>query len=233
VATDPVANVKQMSCDSSTYVFGYYGVNNNGTLYYNPALPAGLNLFPVGAKLVYSRASLAAHYGVNMRATLLFIDQWVNGMSILVQENGKNAFSFTYQMEGIAGEYLCGLNYDDHLDVMDGWFAHTASSITDLTVRASNDYYAWGIKEVILHVLICHTSCSSCSGPTISDCTACPTNQMVSGGYCVCNSTAGYYNSSGTCTNNCSTKYRDPYTRACVTTCSWPYAFGYNNSGTL
>lgn len=228
-----MANVNQMSCTSSAYVFGYYGYNNNGTVYYNNALSAGLNLFPVGAKLVYNKASLVAHYGIHLRATLLFIDQWVNGMSILVQENGKNAFSFTYQMEGIAGEYLCGLNYDDHLDVMDNWFTHTGSSITNLVIKASTDYYAWGIKELTINVLKCHSSCSSCSGSTISDCTGCPANQMVVGGYCVCNSTGGYYNLSNACTTDCMTKYRDPFTYACVTTCSWPFAFGYNNNGTL
>ena len=235
VGGPPVNNVNQSLCSSATYIFGYYGYHNNGTVYWDPTLSLGMgvSLFPVGAQLVYNQVNLASHYGIHLRATLLFIDQWVNGMAILVQENNTNAFSFNYQMEGIAGEYLCGLNYDDHLDVMDDWFAHTASSINNLIIKASIDYYAWGIKELIIHVMICDPSCSSCSGPTNSDCTACPANQMVVGGYCVCNSTAGYYNLSNVCTTNCTTLYRNPFTYACVTTCSWPFAFGYNNNGTL
>lgn len=93
-----------MSCTSSAYVLGYYGYNNKGNPYYDSSItPEGKNLFPAGASVKYNKGSLAAHYGVHLRATILFIDQWKNGLSILVQENGKNGFSFTYQMEGIAG----------------------------------------------------------------------------------------------------------------------------------
>ena len=56
---------------------------------------------------------------------------------------------------------------------------------------------------------------------------------MVANGICVCNSTAGYYNLSGTCTTDCTTLYRNPFTYTCVSTCSWPYAFGFNNNSVL
>jgi len=85
------------------------------------------------------------HYGIHFRATLLFIDQWTNGMTILFQEGGYNRFSFTYQMGGITGEYLCGLNYHDHIDVVDDWYQHTSSS-TILKIFATTDGFAWGIK---------------------------------------------------------------------------------------
>lgn len=49
-------------------------------------------------------------------------------------------------MEGIAGEYLCGLNYDDHMDVVDNWFPHTDSAITNLMIMATTKQFAWGIK---------------------------------------------------------------------------------------
>ena len=75
--------VDQMSCQSSNYVFGYYGYNNNGTPYYDSGKTPGLNLFPDDAALVYNMGSLAAHYGVHIRATLLFIDQWTNKMAII------------------------------------------------------------------------------------------------------------------------------------------------------
>jgi hypothetical protein len=229
----PLSGVNQMSCTSGAYVFGYYGLNNKGNPYFNSGLPEGQNLFPSDAKLVYNRASVAAHYGIHIRATLLFIDQWTNGLSILVQENSNNAFEFTYQMEGIAGEYLCGLNYDDHLDVLDNWFPHNSASITNLIIKASTASYAWGIKELLLHVMVCDPSCSACSGPTSADCVSCPANQAVSSGVCVCNTASNYYNLSGTCTTNCGSLYRNPSTFSCVSTCSWPYAFGYNNSGTF
>lgn len=48
-------------------------------------------------------------------------------------------------MGGITGEYLCGLNYHDHIDVVDDWYQHTSSS-TILKIFATTDGFAWGIK---------------------------------------------------------------------------------------
>jgi hypothetical protein len=117
------------------------------------------------------------------------------------------------------------------MDVVDDWFTHTNTAITDLKIKANTLKYAWGIKELIIHALICDISCSSCSGPTSSDCTACPVHQVVVNGVCVCDSANDYYATpAGTCTQDCGTLYRNPYTYSCVTACSWPYAFGYHNS---
>ena len=80
-------------CNAANYVFGYYGYNLVGLSYYSSLLTLGANLFPSGATLSYSNSGIAsAHYGVHLRATLLFIDQWTNGMSILFQEGGLNRF---------------------------------------------------------------------------------------------------------------------------------------------
>lgn len=125
------------------------------------------------------------------------------------------------------------MNYDDHFDVIDDWFKHTSSSISSLTIKANTQKFAWGIKEILIHVMICHTSCSSCRGPTSADCLTCPTNQILVNGICVCDSPNGYFNLTGTgCTTNCGTLYQNPYTYTCVSSCSWPYAFGYKNGTT-
>lgn len=87
-----------MSCLSSQYVFGYYGYNNNATPAYTSSSTMGISLFPDDAALIYNQASLSAHYGIHIRATLLFIDQWTNNMAILVTEGGLNRFQFQYQM---------------------------------------------------------------------------------------------------------------------------------------
>lgn len=81
--------------------------------------------------------------------------------------------------------------------------------------------------------MICDTSCTSCKGPTASDCTGCPTNRVVVNGVCVCDSANGWFDNAGNCTNNCGTLYQNPVTYSCVTTCSWPNAFGYNNASKL
>lgn len=82
----------------------------------------------------------------------------------------------------------------------------------------------------MIRLLVCHSSCSTCTGPSIADCTSCPANQIVSNNICVCNSTAGFYNNSGVCSTSCGTLFKNNYTFACESTCTWPYAFSYNGS---
>lgn len=110
---------------------------------------------------------------------------------------------------------------------MDDWFPHTASSISNLVIKAATPGYAWGIKEIRMLIMKCHASCASCDGPTIDDCITCPTNQILVEGICKCDSPNGYFNLTGTCVNNCGTRYENPYIYECVTSCTWPYAFGY------
>jgi len=80
-----------------------------------------------------------------------------------------------------------------------------------------------------MHVLVCHSSCSSCSGPLISNCLTCPVNQMIVNNVCVCNSTAGYFNLSGVCTTNCGSLYQNALLYTCVSSCSFPNSFIYNS----
>jgi len=72
-------------------------VNNLNNAYYssaggNPGV--GGSWFPAGATLTYNKASgvTVSHYGIRVRATILFIDEWRNGMTILFQEAGFNRF---------------------------------------------------------------------------------------------------------------------------------------------
>jgi hypothetical protein len=131
-------------------------------------------------------------------------------------------------MEGAVGEYFCGHNYYDYHDVVDNWFTHSGSSIV-LNIYSAYSGYAWGIKDMIMNLLKCHTSCTTCSGPLISNCLSCPTNQKVVNSYCVCDSGLGYYNLSGLCTQNCTTLYKNALLYSCVSSCAFPNSFIYNN----
>lgn len=106
VGSAPIAGVDQGLCQSSNYVFGYYGYYNEHVYSTTLGLTYGTNMFPSGAKLTYTNNaafSSTDHYAVHFRATLLFIDDWTNGMSILFTEGGYNRFQFDYQMEGVPG----------------------------------------------------------------------------------------------------------------------------------
>lgn len=63
------------TCSTANYVFGYYGYNLFGQSYYSASVTAGQSHFPSTAALKYNKASVTqAHYGIRIRATLLFID---------------------------------------------------------------------------------------------------------------------------------------------------------------
>lgn len=85
IGSPPVTGVDQRNCSKNTYVFGYYGYNNKGLSYYSSGLAEGINLFPDGAAIKYNKAVSTAHYGIHLRGTLLFIDDWKNGLKILFQ----------------------------------------------------------------------------------------------------------------------------------------------------
>ena len=102
VATTLTVGVDQGACTSSEYVFGYWGYYNS-LVYSSPQAGVSLSnsMFPSSASLTYSNPTAftsTSHYGVHFRATLLFIDDWTNGMSILFTEGGYNRYQFDYQM---------------------------------------------------------------------------------------------------------------------------------------
>ena len=55
-------------------------------------------------------------------------------------------------------------------------------------------YPEWGIKDIIVTTLACHSQCSRCKGPLATDCLVCnDTNRRFVNNSCLCNTTNGYY----------------------------------------
>ena len=84
----------------------------------------------------------------------------------------------------------------------------------------------WGIKDIVVGLLICDPSCVECDGPSTSDCTQCGANQVAENDDCVCDSGTGflatnYFNDTdGVCKTTCSGGYyADPLTHACEADC--------------
>lgn len=202
------------NCASGNYVFGYYGYDGN----YN-------SLFGTASlKYVTTNTLLGTkHYGVHFRAKFLFIDDWVNNMIVTFEENGIMVYQYKYYMQFIIGEYLCGRAPHDHHEIIDFTFPHNRTNNIDLTISVPYSGFQWGIRDVVVGLLLCDTSCNSCKGPTQFDCLTCGSNQVVVNGDCVCDISAGYYNDSNngytcrlTCANNW---YMNPYTRTCTSSC--------------
>lgn len=133
-------------------------------------------------------------------------------------------------MEEVRGEYLCGLNYHDHIAVVDFWFAHNTSTV-NLQISVSTSTNSWGIKDVLIEELLCDPSCNTCSGPGSTDCTQCKTltNEVLVDNDCVCDILNGWYLDGVACTQTCpGTKFKDNSTRSCVSACIFPTMFHYN-----
>jgi len=104
----------------------------------------------------------------------------------------------------------------------------------------------WGIKDAIFSVLKCHSDCSTCSGPSATECLKCTNNhKIIKNGSCVCDSANNYFWSIGStsaCMVGCpicnsiygneSTNcyYKDYDRNKCVnpplTNCSYPNIYG-------
>ena len=98
---NPYWNVTQGSCSNADYVFGYYGYYNKNVYPAGLSYSYGQSMFPSMATLFYTNPTAFSgvdHYAVNFRATILFIDDWSNGLSIIFSEGGSTRFLATFQM---------------------------------------------------------------------------------------------------------------------------------------
>ena len=103
-----------------------------------------------------------------------------------------------------------------------------------LKIYSAATGYAWGIRDIIIKVLKCDSSCATCNGSSSSNCLTCvDTTKTAVSGVCVCNFASGYFlNSSNACTQSCSPLIENNLTYQCVSSCSFPNYFIFTNSDT-
>ena len=200
-------------CPSGDYKIGYYGYTSSSQSNFGKAK----------IKYEITQAQIDAvhsnHYGFHFKATLLFIDFWPNGIKMNFRSNGQGVHTYVYDMEDIIGEELCGRSFHDHHEVVEFTFLHTdLPEDVYIEIECTDLGYQWGIKDVVVGLLICDSFCEQCTGPGTAECTSCPANQILEGSDCVCDSDSGYYNDTdGTCKTNCSGGYyADSITHSCV-----------------
>lgn len=147
-------------------------------------------------------------------------------MSVIFSAGGQQVFSYDYSMEEIIGVYACERNFYDHEDVVDFVFPHTIDSL-DISIDTTHVRTPWTIKEVVIQKLLCHSTCTTCTGPTENDCDGCGANQAIFDGQCDCDVDTLYFNNSGTCSLTCTSgTYKNIVQRACTSDCTdFPYIF--------
>jgi hypothetical protein len=141
----------------------------------------------------------SAHYGVKATMKFLKIDSWDSSDWVDVYLGGavKERITST-NADGPNDE--CGLSsssffsgnvpYNEKIFFLtESHSPHTTGSveikfISNFDEDLTNE--SWGVREIFVYLSMCDTSCSSCSGPSSNQCSACQVNAQFSGGTCTC-----------------------------------------------
>lgn len=78
------------------------------------------------------------------------------------------------------------------------YFYQPTTNYVTFYVGSNSDLYGtypqWGIKDIVVTVLACHSVCATCTGPLQTDCLTCSdTTRRVVNNTCTCNTASGYY----------------------------------------
>lgn len=57
------------------------------------------------------------------------------------------------------------------------------NSIKSPVSNSTGFYYYWGLKDLVITILKCHSSCGRCSGPSSTECLTCAsaTKEVING----------------------------------------------------
>jgi hypothetical protein len=219
--------------------------------------------FSTSNEFYYASPSIATpnYYAIALKVRVLFIDQWDSSAGLYFRLGSTTAYPFfvyNYNNYGAVGEMQCGTNANDYLITINAKASVTPTGTQSWTIyanpimnpvqNASGFYYYWGLHDAVFTVLQCHSSCSTCTGPSSTECKACADSQKeVVNGQCLCKSSSNYYYAYGAaptaaCLTGCpictyspgnpspNCYYRDDVLRMCVNpptvNCSAPYLYG-------
>ena len=97
---------------------------------------------------------------------MLFIDEWTDGLKVYFLANGVGVYTHVYSLETIIGEQKCGRSFHDHHEFIEFTFEHTnLTEDVEIVISCPHEGYQWGIKDVVVGLLTCHSTCTECTGP--------------------------------------------------------------------
>lgn len=160
-------------------------------------------------------SGLAAHFRARVTFFFVKVDSW-NGESVLVYQDGSSvATSLTFSAtEDSSVMKLCGNSgSSEAIRPVDLVFLHSSSSLTlkiTTSLAGAASAASWGIYQLTVSIDTCNSVyCTSCSGPTASDCLSCISGLFLqAAGPSTCESLCpdGFYSDSSTNTcPNCNT----------------------------
>ena len=138
------------------------------------------------------------HYQLAYHFNFFKIDSW-DGESLLVEVDDmirtKIAYSKTFDTE--YDRNFCGNSHNDHVEDVYQIvsYAYTSSApkiaiYTSLDEDVSNE--SWGINNFHMYYFLCHSTCKTCKGESLTDCQSCYDHATLkSSEECQCND--GYF----------------------------------------
>ena len=156
------------------------------------------------------------HYQVVVRFGVGYIGSWDPTDQLYVDLDGdQHTLNYNY---GVVSDVCSGSDIDS-LKIVSFEIEHNASSlsinVTSSILETDPDVKYWGLKDMLIGVKQCHSSCDTCTGPTHAECLSCSTGFYLSGNTCVVNCDQYFLPSRRVCLDNCPIGYYSTASKAC------------------
>jgi hypothetical protein len=189
-------------------------------------------------------SSLQTHFQVRVMFVHYFLASNANENIQISLDGSTNNVPLVGDLSGSNNPaFSCGPNTNALKTMVDQSYPHSASSLTLrlLTTDSSGNGFWWGVKEVVVAIRLCNSSCSSCNGYSSSNCLTCSDVNRIAtypgySGTCKCYGASSYAQlmyeegSAFSCVSICPSvpveTFGDNATRSCLSQCpSNSYAY--------
>lgn len=144
-------------------------------------------------KLTYTTSFSHPHFKLRIKGRVFKIDEW--GYESLLIEIDGIAFTVKWVEDPLQNNFNLFGNicqdplYKDDISYFEFEVFHTKmvdSTISFLT-NISTSQQLWGIRDIIIGIFMCDSTCYACNGPLKTDCTECfPNSYLNQSRECVC-----------------------------------------------
>ncbi|EAR90508.3 zinc finger lsd1 subclass family protein (macronuclear) [Tetrahymena thermophila SB210] len=163
--------------------------------------------------------NIPPHWSLSIRFDLLLYQSLDSSDYVYVKINGNiDAYQKDNPDNGYFRCISTNVFFFDEVVLYYRNFTHSDSSISVTLFSQTDEAISnegFGFNNFYLYVDTCHDSCSTCTGPTATQCLTCPTNSIQNGNKCICNN--GYSAQNNQCIQICQSGYtKDSTGKICV-----------------
>jgi hypothetical protein len=131
----------------------------------------------------YDNLLPASHYYLVVRFNMAFMGSWLNTDMLAATVDG---FQKVWNYSCNTNQAICTTS--DCIRQYEVQRNHSSTSLSlniTATIANSPPTQSWGIREILIAVRICDSSCLTCYGPKANQCYSCQPNYFILGTACV------------------------------------------------